>query len=534
MAFSLNTSESLRRYAEGDPKLGPLYAHFPIPGGTDKPPKGTVPGPVSPATVHAIRDLAGRTGASGSSTTVLDYLDSPETSYVLAGQQPGLFLGPPFALYKLLSAIDLAGRLSGEEAGGKRVIPLFWIASHDSDREEIDHIDLPGPGGEPKRMRFSFETVPPRLQVGDLVVTPGGWKGYLDDLEDVLPPSSFRGPLLEKFKGLVVEDISLAELFARTVHALLPGSGLVLFDGRGAEVDPAGMAIMAEAVRRHDEVADSLTAGTKRVVDILGSAPLDTPEDRPPLFLVDHGVRVPLRREGGRFITPDGTEYVPEDLALSIEEGKVRVTPAAALRPIVQDSMFPNISTIAGQSELVYHAQLGPLYDLLGVCRPPLIPRASMALLHFRSADKLEKLGLSPESLLGGQAAHPESEVQKEIDRCAETLDHEFSALLRLIDSETPGAVPEDDPARTRLPKETVRAMERLSRLADQAGDNRRNLIHRVKQELFPGGRPQEMVTSILYPLCRYGEALLPALQSAVHAGNSLPQILIVDPRKNS
>ena len=54
---------------------------------------------------------------------------------VTTGQQPGLFCGPLYTLYKALSAIQLAGKLEAEL--GRVVIPVFWVASEDHDWEEV-------------------------------------------------------------------------------------------------------------------------------------------------------------------------------------------------------------------------------------------------------------------------------------------------------------------------------------------------------------------------------------------------------------
>ena len=54
---------------------------------------------------------------------------------VTTGQQPGLFGGPLYALYKGLTAAALASRL--EAATGRPVLPVFWIASEDHDWEEV-------------------------------------------------------------------------------------------------------------------------------------------------------------------------------------------------------------------------------------------------------------------------------------------------------------------------------------------------------------------------------------------------------------
>ena len=50
---------------------------------------------------------------------------------VTTGQQPGLFLGPLFTMYKALSAVALAAGL--QHRLERPVVPVFWVAGDDHD-----------------------------------------------------------------------------------------------------------------------------------------------------------------------------------------------------------------------------------------------------------------------------------------------------------------------------------------------------------------------------------------------------------------
>src|ERR1700752_3828203 len=76
---------------------------------------------------------------------------------VVSGQQVGLFGGPAYAVYKALTAIQLAEELS---EAGIPAVPIFWMATEDHDLDEVRHVtwfdsgklvrlQLPGDGEKP-------------------------------------------------------------------------------------------------------------------------------------------------------------------------------------------------------------------------------------------------------------------------------------------------------------------------------------------------------------------------------------------------
>ena len=66
----------------------------------------------------------------------LDALGREGTLTVTTGHQLCLFTGPLYVPFKILNTLRLARELSTTD---KRVVPIFWMATEDHDREEIDH-----------------------------------------------------------------------------------------------------------------------------------------------------------------------------------------------------------------------------------------------------------------------------------------------------------------------------------------------------------------------------------------------------------
>src|SRR5690348_6712969 len=77
-----------------------------------------------------------------------DRLAAGEVLVVTTGQQPGLFTGPLYTVYKALSANALARRLEQDLGGRTPVVPVFWVAGDDHDFAEANHASFLNVNGE--------------------------------------------------------------------------------------------------------------------------------------------------------------------------------------------------------------------------------------------------------------------------------------------------------------------------------------------------------------------------------------------------
>src|SRR2546423_10518641 len=86
-------------------------------------------------------------------------------SAVVTGQQPVLFGGPAYMIYKALTAIKLAAELTKK---GTDSVPIFWIAGEDHDFAEVAQVTLRSASGELRR--FALEPKDSGQSVGGLVL----------------------------------------------------------------------------------------------------------------------------------------------------------------------------------------------------------------------------------------------------------------------------------------------------------------------------------------------------------------------------
>ncbi|BDP41683.1 hypothetical protein DAETH_16520 [Deinococcus aetherius] len=439
----------------------------------------------------------------------LTRLAHPASRVVVTGQQAGLLTGPAYSVHKGADAALLARQLDREDAP---VVAVYWVASQDHDAAEVASTTLLDHGEELRRLTLD---VPQGVPVGRV-----GWReewtaqvlGLLDAF-DTAP--EYRAAVRSRVERAVAGGGSYADVFARLIHGLLAPAGLLVLD----PLHPALATLMAPTLDRELERPLGGPAliedAAERLLEAGFEPQLRRPAGATNLFLEEgDGQRRLLRFDGKRFSTETGT-YTREELLALLDADPSCLTPAAGLRPVVQDALLPTLAFVVGPGEIAYGAQLAGVYELHGLRQPLLWPRLSVTWLEPNVARLLARLNATaaevqadPEGVLGRALARERGAGAASQERLA-TLDAELRALTEEL-----GAL---DPTLARAAERThlrttgrIRHLQTLAlrALARQEDDRTRQLT-RLKRHLLPLGTPQEREMNFLTFLLKHGETPL-------------------------
>lgn len=453
-----------------------------------------------------------RLGAPQASLEAAELLAHPNSRVVVSGQQAGLLTGPAYTFYKAHTALKLAHEHSSTQ---QPVVPVFWVASQDHDTDEIRSVEL-----------LDFEERIHALELELPHAHPAGRIGfapYFAQVCNLLRPFSEYPEVRERICRAMLGNWSYSEVFARLMLEFLGPHGLVVFDPMAKELAP----LFLPALER--EIADPLASSkainrTALAMKKAGLEPvLGRGEAATNLFLEGpDGVRRLLRFRDGKF--EDGERsYTSTDLRALLAEDAACLTPAAGLRPVLQDTVLPTAGFVVGPGELKYVAELGGVYALHGLQMPAVIRRVGVTLLEPPIERILQKYGLEawafqadPEGAFKAALAQQDARVQA-IQAHLDRIAAEFEQVQTLLTDPTL--------ARPRH-RAQVRVQHELERLERKILDNalhQENTIGaqfaRLQRHLAPRA-PQERVYPFLMYLLKHGEWALDKLLELPATGN--------------
>ncbi len=317
-------------------------------------------------------------------------LAEPNTVAVVTGQQVGLFSGPEFTIFKVLTAVKLAERLS---ESGVPAVPVFWAASEDHDLAEVDHAWVFDQNGTPRKISVANS------------VSSGGPVGKvafgdvpLAELRSALGELPFADTVLKSLEQWYRPGATFAGAFLGFLKDLLKDFGIVFVDPLQPDIREIVAPFLRETMARVPELTAGLRQRNEELTAAGYHAQVTVDQDASLLFLLGDNKRTAVRWKDGRFVTRDRT-YSVEELSAEAE----RISPNALLRPVMQDYLLPTVSYVAGPSEIAYMAQGQILYEKLLGRMPVIFPRNSFTLLDARSSKLMDRFGLAFTDLLDHQ-----------------------------------------------------------------------------------------------------------------------------------
>jgi bacillithiol biosynthesis cysteine-adding enzyme BshC len=348
--------------------------------------------------------LRGQNAAFGAGEAARENLDrlAKGAIAVVSGQQVGLFGGPAYAIYKAVSAIQIAQELTKARIDA---VPIFWMATEDHDLDEVrsstwfhngklTRFELPGNGdaGQPVgRIPLGAQAAEMVHEAARILTAAGG--------------EFVAGIFRESYGAQETYGSSFGKLFAR----LFAEQGLILLDPLDARLHRVAGEVLRKAVEERDELNEALLARGKELdkagfaaqVKVTARSTLIFSMNQGTHGVTKRGTRQPIAFSGGKFVCGEQS-WSKEELMRAVQAEPEKFSPNALLRPVLQDFLLPTAAYIAGPAEIAYFAQAEVIYRKVLGRMPVILPRAAYTILDAKAEKLLRRYGLKVEDVWRG------------------------------------------------------------------------------------------------------------------------------------
>lgn len=440
---------------------------------------------------------------------------------VSTGQQPGLFGGPMYSLYKALTVVQLAEAL--EPLLDRPVLPLFWVGSEDHDWAEADHTHLldrnndlhtfrlPEPDGSPARPLF-------RIPLKE------GLHEALGSFCEVLPDTDFSQTFLESLRDSYSAGRTLSDGFVEILEGWLEHLPLLFTEAHHPTLKEASQSVLFRELDE-SESHEALLHRAGSHLEMEGYS-LQVPilEGGVNLFFEGSAGRDRLYRNGPDFrLNRAETALSRAEIVERAEEDPSLLSPNVLLRPVVESAVFPTLAYVAGPGEMAYFAQIKELFQAHEIRMPVVFPRHSATLLEGRVEKILDKFHLTLDTLsrphheLAGEIAREEipPDIRKALGEIRGAVGQGTGALLKAAREVDPTLKGPITNARNSSFSAFDEAEKKILQAVKRQNEIALGQLEKAQSNVFPLGQPQERVLNPHYYLTRYGPELIRSLSDA-------------------
>jgi bacillithiol biosynthesis cysteine-adding enzyme BshC len=422
---------------------------------------------------------------------------------VITGQQPGLFSGPLYTVYKAISAIVMCERLSDQKYS---LVPIFWNASEDNDLSEVDHFSM-FRKNEP--FEIHYDCVSKDVAFSHMRTDKSELSRMLTIIEGISPHSEFKALLLKEITRILQGSSTIGDFFSRFMIYLFGELGLVMIEPQ--YLRDLLVPVFDRLIRRPTQCTQILNEAGLKLKKLGYSPKIHKKSNICNFFLLnDDGKRLRVTYNG-KFRVANET-FSQRELLHLLDGNPSRFSANVLTRSITQDFLFPTFAYVAGPNEIAYQAQLKGLYDFFSLEMPVIFPRFGATIVEKKVSKVLGKYNVeihelrNPEKLLKKLAREKidnvfnsfKSEVLRsmaEVTRQAEFIDETLIGPCSL--------------ARGRILK-TIEVLEdKITSKLKEHNLVARQQITKAHNNVFPYGHLQERQINVLEYLIKFGKEFL-------------------------
>lgn len=463
----------------------------------------------------------------------IDLLLSENTVAIVTGQQVGLFTGPLYTLYKILTTLKLTEQLS-QQYPDYNFVPIFWLEGEDHDIEEVSSFSFLNASNELQRLSYADE----ERHKGNNAGAAGSVNldesiGILfSSLRQSLLTTEYSQKVFELFETAYQKGMTFSRAFIHLFNVLLENSGLIFFDPHNPDTKKILTPVFEQELQNVSKTCQ-LVITQSEMLEMQYHAQVKPRAVN--LFLFHNGGRYAIEpHEHGFALKGTRRTFTKEEMIELLNQDPNLFSPNVVLRAICQDYLFPTLAYVAGPSEVAYFAQFKLLYENFNIPEPIIYPRCSATIVEERIQKIINKYGLQSKDFFTDidalkariTASISDFKVEELFSNTFGTVSESLTSLKDGLESIDPTLVPAMENTLVRIQGALNNLKEKT--LSAQVRQHEISLrqLDKVAISLFPNSNLQEREMNIIYFLNKYGLELLRWLRSELVLDKFMHQVI--------
>jgi bacillithiol biosynthesis cysteine-adding enzyme BshC len=431
-------------------------------------------------------------------------LMNPDTYTVTTGHQLNIFTGPVYCIYKIVSTINLAKKIS-EENPRIKVVPVYWMASEDHDFAEINHINL-----FKKTIVWHPETniegAVGRIDISNNI------ENTIKEVKSILGISEYALQLSSIIEEAYLKNVTLAEATRYFVHQLFHDQGLIILNADNHDFKK----VFAEIIEHDILTKQSFNYVNETIQQMKINYKIQAKPREINFFYLLDNYRTLIVTDGDQYKTNDNKYiFTKEQLQQEIKIFPERFSPNVLMRPLYQELLLPNLAYIGGPNELAYWLELRTMFESYNVNFPMLVLRSCALIIDDKTFELMKKFHLSiPDLFLPIdqiiksfviQSSNDEISLKEEIS----LIEQSFAQILEKavdFDSSLKGLILTE---KSKILKTLNTLEKKLFKAKKKTFENEIEQLKKIKDNLFPTDDLQERHDNFMKFYLRKGDQYL-------------------------
>lgn len=459
-------------------------------------------------TVELLKQYNSQFDAGEKTLRSIEKLGDDNAIAVVTGQQLGLFGGPLFTIYKILTAVHFCRKW--EQEYGIPCVPVFWMADEDHDYEEVAHLGIPQ---NDHCLDIYLEKKSDKVpRVSEIELSPH-FNVFKKQVIENQFDTDFTDPLWRQLNQYYKEGTTIGEAFGKWILSLFEEYGIIL----GGTAHPAIKKHLAhtiiQSVKNVEQQFELLRDQTDKLISkgYHGQVHLQPSNI---FWIDDRKNRVKLSYNRNSWTADESEKYWSSDeLIDEISTYPERFSPNVFLRPILQNELLPDFTYIAGPGETSYYAQMKQFYSDFGQKMPVIMPRFSATLMESGIDRIFEKLPFDfteydnrIEDLESGYIEESDSpDIENIFDSWKNRVEEASKDRVEAVKKIDPTLEGSAEKAVVTFFSELDKLKGKVYRSVKDQEKTQLKRISKIKSNLFPNGNLQEREVAFIYFMNKYG-----------------------------